>query len=123
MLSLAQTYATLINEGRFEELTPLLSEDCHYRYSEGNYLWRDNIVSLFRHNHEMAKRTFEETHYSSSASPVDENTFKVLLLDQFRFRGEWGEHPNKQILKIANGLIVDIEEFETVGQISPQNPS
>jgi hypothetical protein len=65
MQKIAEEFAALIDNTRFDEALPLMAEDCEYHYWEGNYSGRENIVNLYRQNHLFGAKMFDEVIYAS----------------------------------------------------------
>src|SRR5437870_1619284 len=116
MLSLAQQFATLLDDTRFDEAAALMAEDCAYHYFEGNYAGRRNVINIYHQNHKASSEMFDEVRYSSEVEPLDTETYKVNLLDKIRVGAKWHEMHSHDILRIKDGLIVDIDHQEIPGE-------
>lgn len=116
MLTLAQQFATLIDETRFDEAAELLAEESEYHYWEGNYSGRKNIANIYRQLHAWSKKMFDEAIPSSEVEPVDESSCKVHFKDQVRIGDRWHESRFDQLLRFEDGLIVDIQEVQLPGE-------
>ncbi len=116
MLTLAQQFAALIDQTRFDEAAELLAEECEYHYWEGNYSGRKNIANIYRQLHGFYLKMFEETIYSSEVEPLNGVACLVHFIDQVRIGDLWHESRFDQLLRFEDGLIVDIQEVQLPGE-------
>lgn len=115
--NIAQNFAALVDGANFEEAGQLLAEDCAYQYSEGKYRGRDNIVNVFRQNHQQAMRLFDEIVYSSTVEPLEDGTYKINFTDKLRKKHAWHESHFYQIVTLAGDQIADITHHEIPGEM------
>ena len=116
MLAIAEQFASLLNETRFDEAALLLSEDCQYHYWEGNYAERDNVINIYRQNHKHTSETFDEAQYGSIVEPMDRGMYRITFYDKIRKGDKWHEMKSHDDITIENGLITDIHHKEIPGE-------
>jgi hypothetical protein len=116
MLSIAQQFASLLNEVRFDEAAELLVEDCAYHYSEGNYAGRKNVINIYRRNQKYLTDTFEEVKFGSVVEPMDGGRCQITYYDNVRAGDKWHEMKSYDILQFKDGLIADIHNHEIPGE-------
>jgi hypothetical protein len=114
--NIAQQFATLVDGTNYEEAAKLLADDCNYQYSEGKYQGRDNIINIYRQNHEQSKKIFDEIVYSSNVEETADGIYKIEFFDKIRKKHAWHEYKCCQIFTVADGLITDIEHHEYPGE-------
>jgi len=116
MFSVAQQFADLLDDARFEEAAQLLAEDCHYHYSEGNYAGRKNVINIHKHNHKHSSEMFDEVRYGSVVEPMDGRRWRIDLYDKVRIGEKWHEIKSYDVLQFDGDLISDIHHHEIPGQ-------
>jgi hypothetical protein len=112
----AQNFAALIDGTKYDEAAALLAEECTYKYFEGKYQGRDNIINLYRQNHEQSKKIFDEVVYSSNVEETAAGVYKIEFFDKIRKQHKWHDYKCYQIVTVADGLITDIEHHEYPGE-------
>ena len=116
MLQIAQKFATLIDQTKFDEVLPLMAEDCEYHYWEGNYVGRENIVKIYRHMHVLSGEMFDEIKYASQVEQVDAEHYIVHFLDTMRMGDRWHDHYFDEVIGFKDNLICDIQNIQLPGE-------
>ncbi len=116
-LNYARQFAAFLDANNYDAASGLLSEGCTYHYSEGNYQGRENIISIYRMNHQELKKIMDEITYSSVAEELPDETFKIQLVDKLRLGHKWHEFRSFQIVTIKDEQITHIEHCEIPGEI------
>lgn len=111
-ITIAQQFASLLDENRFEEAAQLLSDDCHYNYSEGNYQGASNIINIYRQNHLQAVKIFDEMVYTSSVEDIGSDVYKITFTDKIRKAALWHEYNSYQVIRVNDELIIDIAHHD-----------
>ena len=111
-----ETFSHLLDGARYDEAQALMSADCEYHYSEGNYAGAKAISNIWRQNHQQSVELFDEVAYDSEIEELDETTFKLTLVDKFRLGDKWHESLSYDLVTIEDGLITDIEHHEIAGE-------
>jgi hypothetical protein len=111
-ITIAQQFASLLDENRFEEAGHLLSADCHYNYSEGNYQGASNIINIYRQLHLQSVKIFDEMVYTSSVEDIGSDVYKINFTDKIRKAILWHEYNWYQVIRIKDDLIIDITNHD-----------
>ncbi|MDP4220394.1 MAG: hypothetical protein Q8916_03975 [Bacteroidota bacterium] len=116
-LEIAKEFASMIDTGRYDEATQLLSDSCEYTYSEGKYQGRENIIFIYRMNDRESKKLFDEVSYASEVEPTDDGKFRINFVDSLRKGRSWHKVRSFQVLQIEEGQIASIHHYEIPGEI------
>ena len=116
MLNLVEKFATLIDQTKFDDVLPLMAEDCQYHYWEGNYVGRENIINLYRQNHLFGKKMFDEVIYASEVERMDHGGCTVHFTDATRIGEKWHENHFDEVIGFKDDLISDIQHIQLPGE-------
>ena len=111
MLQIAQQFASLIDQAKFDDAKQLLAEDCTYHYFEGSYAGRENIANIYRMHHKFGEQHFDEVRLSSVASDMADGKHRIQFNDLLRLGDRWHSSHSEEILRIEDGLIRHIEHI------------
>ena len=112
MLEIAQQFATLLDEAKFDEAAQLLAPECTYHYFEGNYQGRDTVINIYRMHDKNGSKHFDEARNSSHVVMLPDGRFENILSDMLRIGERWHAVHSKEVLTITDGFISHIEHVQ-----------
>jgi hypothetical protein len=109
MLQIAQEFATLIDQKKFDDAAQLLAEDCTYHYFEGSYSGRNNIANIYRMLQKSGEGDFDEIVVSSEVDELPDGKYRIRFNDLLRIGERWHALHSEEILSIEDGFVRHIE--------------
>jgi hypothetical protein len=116
MFQLAQKFASLLDQTKYDELLLLMAEDCEYHYWEGDYVGRENIVNIYRQNHLFGKKMFDEVIYASVVERMEDGVYKIHFTDATRIGERWHENHFDEVIGFKDNVICDIQHIQLPGE-------
>lgn len=116
MNNVAQSFASFLDQTRFDDAVELMSPDCEYHYWEGNYVGNNNIANLYKQNHKNSDTLFDEIRYSSEVDEISNEEYLLKFTDHIRVGEKWHDLRFDNIVRVQDDRIVDIRHEELPGE-------
>jgi hypothetical protein len=117
MLQIAQEFAALMDQNRFEEAVRLLSDDCKYFIGSQVLVGPEQIAASYSANYESASKRLDEIIFLSEIVELDQLRFRLCYLDRIRKGSVWHEHRCEQIIKFQGKQIAEIRHVDLPGEL------
>ncbi len=116
MQKIAEEFAALLDQHRYEEAGELMAEGCTYSYHEGNYQGRANVVNMYRQMLKQALTVMTEYKTLTDVEQLSPNMFALCATDILQIGEHHHESRYDEVITIENGLVQSIEFRPIAGE-------
>ena len=105
-----------MDNSRFTEAQAMLHPDCVYKMRTKTYRGPEAIIKTYEDNYQAGIKKLDEIVYSSTVVPISPSRFRLKYADKIRKGEAWHEYKCEQVIKLRDGLVLEIQHIDLPGQ-------